>query len=78
MKNKGGYRPGAGRPYGTGKYKETTHPLRIPESLMPKVLEMLDNHLERVSKKGVSNVKDIYKLDKNCSGVQYYPNRRCG
>lgn len=73
MKKIGGYRPGSGRPYGTGKYKETTHPVRIPESLMPKVLEMLERHLERVSGINVCGVRNIYKLSKDCSGVQYYP-----
>ncbi|CAM4395913.1 MAG: LexA repressor [Legionellaceae bacterium] len=29
----GGYRPGSGRPKGTGKYQEPTTPIRVPESL---------------------------------------------
>lgn len=41
MQNKGGYRPGAGRPQGSGKYRESTHPIRIPTSLVPQVEELL-------------------------------------
>jgi DNA polymerase V len=38
----GGYRPGAGRPCGSGKFREKTAPIRIPERLLPQVREMLN------------------------------------
>lgn len=41
VSNKGGCRPGAGRPYGTGRYKESTQPIRIPSSLVPQVKLLL-------------------------------------
>jgi DNA polymerase V len=41
ISNKGGYRAGSGRPYGSGKYKESTQPVRIPTSLMPAVKKLL-------------------------------------
>lgn len=44
----GGARPGSGRPIGTGKFREKTRPLRIPESLIPQVTEMLEYYAEGV------------------------------
>ncbi|HPF35981.1 MAG TPA: translesion error-prone DNA polymerase V autoproteolytic subunit [Candidatus Krumholzibacteria bacterium] len=38
----GGARPGAGRPRGTGRYGEPTQPMRIPESLVVPIQEILD------------------------------------
>lgn len=35
--SRGGARPGAGRPKGQGKYKESTKPMRIPESMVEEV-----------------------------------------
>ena len=40
-KSPGGRREVAGRPSGTGKYKEETKSVRIPVSLLPKVQKML-------------------------------------
>ena len=40
---RGGARKGAGRPKGQGKYKETTKPLRIPESLIEKVMGFVES-----------------------------------
>ncbi|SDK02290.1 DNA polymerase V [Catalinimonas alkaloidigena] len=37
----GGRRPGAGRPTGTGKYKEATKPVRVPLSLIPSVQRLI-------------------------------------
>lgn len=39
---RGGYRKGAGRPKGQGKYGEPTHPIRVPVSMVGKVLEFVD------------------------------------
>ena len=37
----GGRRSGAGRPVGTGKYKEATKPVRVPLSLIPSVQRLI-------------------------------------
>ena len=34
---RGGARLGAGRPKGQGKYKESTRPIRIPESMVQEI-----------------------------------------
>jgi DNA polymerase V len=44
--NLGGFRPGSGRPKGTGKYREPTEPLRVPRSLLPQVKDLLNYYLE--------------------------------
>lgn len=43
---RGGYRQGSGRPKGSGKFREKTHPIRIPESLLSHITEMLDCYAE--------------------------------
>jgi len=43
----GGRRPGAGRPRGQGRYGEPTRPLRIPESLVADVQDLLGRHRQR-------------------------------
>jgi DNA polymerase V len=40
---KGGARPGAGRPKGIGPYGEATKPMRIPLSMVAKVVDFLGN-----------------------------------
>jgi DNA polymerase V len=45
LKQSGGQRAGAGRPSGSGKFREKTRPVRIPESLMPQVSEFLECHV---------------------------------
>ena len=39
---RGGARKGAGRKLGSGKYKEPTKPVRIPISLIDKVLNFIN------------------------------------
>ena len=39
---RGGARLGAGRPKGQGKYKESTRPIRIPESMVQEILEYVE------------------------------------
>ena len=39
---RGGFRIGAGRPRGQGKYKEPTKPIRVPESLISGVMEFVE------------------------------------
>lgn len=41
----GGLRPGSGRPKGTGKYRERTLPIRVPQSLIPQVQNLLSYYL---------------------------------
>lgn len=43
--NLGGFREGAGRPHGTGKYGEASKAIRIPVSLIPKVESLLKKNL---------------------------------
>ncbi len=43
--NRGGPRPGAGRPRGSGPYGEPTRPLRVPESLVVPIRELLERRL---------------------------------
>lgn len=38
----GGMRPGAGRPKGTGRWGEPTRSMRIPESLLPQVVALIE------------------------------------
>jgi DNA polymerase V len=45
----GGKRPGAGRPAGTGPYGEPTRPMRIPESLIVPIRELLERRMEAAS-----------------------------
>ncbi len=40
--NHGGSRPGAGRPAGSGRFGEPTRPMRIPESLVVPIQDLLD------------------------------------
>ena len=40
---RGGSRRGAGRPVGIGKYGERTKPIRLPESMIDKVLEYVNS-----------------------------------
>lgn len=45
-KNHGGARAGSGRPKGSGKFREKTRPIRIPESLFSTVREMLEGYAD--------------------------------
>lgn len=49
----GGFRPGSGRPKGTGKYREPTEPLRVPRSLLPQVKDLLTYYQERDEKASI-------------------------
>lgn len=42
--NHGGKRPGAGRPKGSGKYKEPTVALRVPQSLEVSIKALINNY----------------------------------
>jgi len=42
--NHGGARPGAGRPAGSGKYKEATKAIRVPESSIRYIKDFLENY----------------------------------
>ena len=47
---RGGKREGAGRPHGTGKYGEPTKAIRIPQSLMDELQELLQQYSQKKSK----------------------------
>lgn len=51
MSNKGGARPGAGRPVGSGVYRESTVSIRIPKSLFKTVQKMLNDFKKNLPKK---------------------------
>ena len=40
--NRGGKRPGAGRPKGTGPFRETTQAIRVPCGLLPRVKSLIN------------------------------------
>jgi len=71
----GGRRPGAGRPEGTGKFGEKTKPIRVPNSLLPQITEILDAH-KAGSKKifMMPQNAEIMLPDENAehSGVPYF------
>lgn len=50
MESRGGHREGAGRKINSGKYKEKTVSIRIPISLAPTVMAMLDELKKKVNK----------------------------
>ena len=56
----GGYRLGAGRPKGTGKYGELTQAIRIPVSLLPQIEAILS---QRENPEILSN--NVYPLPSN-------------
>lgn len=45
---RGGYRQGAGRPIGSGKYGETTTVIRIPSSEVSNVMEWIQHRFHRL------------------------------
>jgi len=45
----GGLRAGAGRPKGSGRFKEKTRPIRVPETLLPQVHDMLDYYITELA-----------------------------
>lgn len=47
--NLGGKRPGSGRPKGSGKYRETTRPIRVPAGLMENVQDLLAEYQQHLS-----------------------------
>lgn len=46
----GGLRKNAGRPHGTGLYKEKTVPIRVPLALEPHIRTILNFYLENYVK----------------------------
>lgn len=64
----GGFRPGAGRPTGSGRFREKTRPIRIPESLVPQVSELLEYYADgRQQAFGVANDPAIFQSRSNKS-----------
>lgn len=71
---KGGVRVGAGRPKGSGKFKESTQPIRVPKSMVEAVFEFVTTQGHRLplyacsSQAGFPSPADDYierKLDLN-------------
>ena len=61
---KGGVRKGAGRPVGSGRFGERAMPVRIPESLLPKVSELLAEYAaEKAPIRANKTTKPVSKID---------------
>lgn len=45
---RGGARPGAGRPYGSGKFREPTKPIRVPESAVDSIFKFINQKCLRI------------------------------
>ena len=52
---RGGRRKGAGRPKGSGRFKEATQAIRVPISTLPAIKEYLHNHAQSVSEPNSTN-----------------------
>src|SRR5260221_416769 len=61
LKKSGGYRLNSGRPKGSGKFKENTHPIRVPKSLIPQIHDMLDYYVTNLSQIRASSDHSIYE-----------------
>lgn len=61
-KKRGGFRVGAGRPSGQGKYKEQTTTMRIPESVAPLIRAYLDQIKLLRSKSATYTPKNVHLL----------------
>lgn len=59
---RGGKRPGAGRPHGTGRYRESTKSIRIPFPLLPDIQTILDR-FARAKEEKTLFISDIPKTD---------------
>ena len=60
MSNRGGKRENAGRPRGQGPFGESTISIRIPQSQVSTINEILSAHQRKISAKHIPNVGDIY------------------
>ncbi len=69
--NAGGSRPGAGRPKGTGKYKEATCALRVPMSLLPQIKDLIALKKNTV----FTNASDFQATDQSGQTVPFYSAR---
>lgn len=74
MSRKGGARPGAGRPKGTGKYGEPTRAIRVPESAISDIQSWL---LERKPEKAKStcNLQILKPTKGKVVNLPLYANR---
>ena len=66
QKQHGGARSGAGRPKGTGKYKEPTKAIRVPEGSISYIKEFLEgypNVTELGSAKALNNQSNVVRLE---------------
>lgn len=58
--NRGGFRPGAGRPVGTGRYGLPTSPIRVPTILVKEVEKFVEMLLR--NKYDLSNPDDVKRI----------------
>ena len=58
----GGARSGAGRPKGSGKYKEPTKAIRVPESSIAHIKNFLVNYHDSAASQAEKQTNDIHKL----------------
>lgn len=67
QKAHGGPRPGAGRPRGSGHYGEPTRPVRIPESMVVPIRDLLDRHLEAARAETAPRADNVFVFDPESS-----------
>jgi DNA polymerase V len=69
----GGYRSGAGRPKGTGKYGEKTCPVRVPLSLLPEIEAMVADKLNPMAAAPITRSDNLIPLPR--LQIPLYANR---
>jgi DNA polymerase V len=63
IKNHGGKRAGAGRPMGSGKYKEPTKAIRVPEGSISYIQDFLQSYPDKVHEIGFVDTNNVVKLE---------------
>lgn len=69
-------RPGSGRPKGTGKYKEATRPIRVPQSLIPEVQTLLSYYVdtrEQHQTEQEGNFSNVFKPELRNKAAKRFP-----
>ena len=63
LTNRGGKREGAGRPKGSGKYKEPTKAIRVPEGSVSYINDFLQSYPDKVHEIGLVDGSNVVKLE---------------
>ncbi|MFT5571481.1 MAG: DNA polymerase V [Cryomorphaceae bacterium] len=63
LTNRGGKREGAGRPKGSGKYKEPTKAIRVPEGSVSYINDFLQSYPDKVHQIGFVDGSNVVKLE---------------